>query len=136
MTEFKLSTYLIGIVLFSLMVGALSFVYGDLGSTYEITIDNKYNKTYNKISAVENSTLEIGDRIKKDAGTFDTFVLAGKTILQAPRIVFDSLKTSTQLITEATADFGIPSIFSTAALTILTILIVFAIVSLWARWKT
>lgn len=138
--EFRLSTFLIGIVMFSLVVGALALPYADLGDTYQIDVDTSFNKTYNRIQSVENTTLSVsGDIREEDPGALDVFFLAGRTILSAPKTVFQSLGIVTAIIGDEAAlqqDLGIPRIFISAFMTILTIAVAFAVIGLWARRKS
>lgn len=136
MAEFNFTNFFIGVILFSVVIAGLVFVLGELGGSYNVAVDTKYNETYNKIQRMENETLTISNRINKDLGTFDTFVLAGKTILSIPRIVVNSIGVVTSVITDLSKTIGIPSFMATAAITILTVLLIFFAVSLWARWKT
>ena len=135
--EFRLSTFLIGVVMFSLFVGAFAIPYAELGKNYNVNIDDSFNETYNKIQAIENTSNIVGGDIESEnPGALDAFFLAGRTILSAPKTVFQSLGIVTVLLKEIQRDLGIPSIFIGAALTIITIAISFAIISLWARFKT
>lgn len=135
--EFRPSTFLIGIILFSIIVVGLAIPFGDLGDNYDVTIDASFNETYNKIQIVDNRTIDIGEEVRGNGeiSTFDAFFLAGKAILSSARIVFTSFGVVTQLIFDLGSDFGIPSVFTTALGTILLLAIVFAIISLWARFK-
>lgn len=136
----KLSSFLVGIVMFSLIVGALVIPYGNLGKNYEIDVDTSFNETFNKIQSIENSSLSIGGDIQtEDPGALDVFFLAGRTILSAPKTVFQSLGIVTSLLNAEGAlvqKLGIPPIFLDAMLTIITLAVAFAVISLWARFKT
>lgn len=135
--EFKLSNFLIGIILFSTVVGGLSLIYGNLGSTYEITVDNSINDTYSKIQVIDNTTMDMaGDIRGKDIGTFDAFFLAGKSILSSARIVYNSFGVVTSMGTSLTDDLGIPPLFTIAITSIVLVLLTFAIISLWARYRS
>ena len=133
----KLSTFLVGVVMFSLFVGALSIPYANLGTSYNIEVDSTFNGTYDKVKLIDNSTMDVGEEIRgKDIGTFDAFFLAGKAILSSARIVFNSFGVVTTFAYELQTDLGIPTIFATAFTTIILIAIVFGIISLWARFRT
>ena len=140
MVEFKLSNFLIGIVMFSLMVGALAIPYGNLGKNYNIEVDTSFNKTFNKIAEIDNISNTIGGDVQgEDPGALDVFFLAGKTILSAPKTVFTALGIVTSLFGSENLlvqTLGISPIFTNAILVIITIGVTFAIISLWARWKT
>ena len=137
MAEFNLSTFLVTIVLFSLFIGGFALIYGDIGGNYNTKVDTSFNQTYEKINRMENLTLSISDTVQsEDPGALDAFFLAGKTILSAPKLLLESLGIFTAMIFDLGSDIGIPAIFRAAMIAIITILVIFAIISLWARWKT
>ena len=135
MAEFTFSNFLIAAFLFSMITGGLVYVYGDLGTHYNVPIDVNFNASYNKVLQTENVTLNLANQLKDDAGTFDTFVLAGKTILSVPRTIIDSMKTSIQVIASITLDLGLLPLFQKTIIGIITVLLVMGAVSLYARWK-
>lgn len=135
MAEFTLTNFMIGLTLISMIAGGIILVYGDISANYHVTVDNSLNETYNRIKENENSTLEIADIVKKDQGTFDTFFLAGKTILQVPKLIMDSLGTVTKLVYYVALDIGIAKVFQEAAIGIITILVAMGAIGLWARYK-
>lgn len=135
--EMRLSTAIVGVFMFSLIVAGLAIPYGQLGKQYNVTIDASFNRTYNKIDTLEkNITTPISEGVKKDTGTFDTFFLAGKTILNIPKIAFDIVIWVNQLINEIAGNIGIPSIFLTAAKTLFFLMMAFFGLSIWARYKS
>lgn len=135
--EFKLSTFLISIVVFSVIVVGLSLPYGDLGTKYNTKVDTSFNKTYEKINIISNSSIDVGEEITgKDISTYDAFFLAGKSILSAARIVFNSFGVVISIVYNIQVDLGIPRLFAAAIESIILIAIVFAIISLWARFRT
>ncbi len=138
MVNFKLSSFLIGVVLFSVIVMALAIPYGDLATNYNVKVDASFNETYAKLDIVDNSTLDIGKEIrgKEDLSAVDAFFLAGRAILSSARIVFNSFGVVTSIAFNVATDIGIPPLFVTAFTTILLISIVFGIISLWARFRT
>lgn len=141
MVEFKLSTFIITLLVFSVIIGGFAIPYGNLGKNYGIQVDTSFNETYNKISELEaNVTLPISDDVKKeDTGDATAFVLAGRALLSAPKTVIASLGIVTSLLNAdgmLAQKLKIPAIFINAALAIITVAVIFAIISLWARVKT
>lgn len=139
MAEFRLSSFMISIIIFSMVVGALVITYADLGYNYHVTVDTSINKTYNQILAVENTTLALSDKVQEDTTQFDTFVLASKAIISMPKIVLNTLGVATHMLYAEDGVvrlLGIPTIFVSALITILSILLVFAIMSIWSRYRT
>ena len=135
--EFNFTNFFIGLIIFSLIVGALYLnFYSEIGKNYDVKVDAKYNKTYNKMDRLNNETLSLVGEIKDDPGTFDTFVLAAKIILSVPRRILSMLSITQQVMTDFAADVGIPPIFLSAAIILITTMIAFFIVSLWARYRT
>lgn len=140
MTDFTLQKFLISLIIFSLIIGSFALVYGELGKNYNVKIDTGFNSTYDKIQKLENTSIEIGKTLQtEDAGALDVFVLAGKTILIVPKITLQSLGITTELLSKdggLLQTLGVPPIFGISFLAIITILVIFAIFSIWARYKS
>lgn len=140
MVEFRLSTFVIGLVLFSTMIVALSIPYANLGKNYKIKVDNEFNQTFDKVNYLHNQSVELGNTVQKEeVGALDVFFLVGKSIVTVPKIVFKSLGVVQDLLGTKQGlshKLNIPPIFMTAFFSIVTISVAFAVINLWARWKT
>ena len=125
----ELSKYLVSLVVFGLfmavMGGLITSMASKYGDTEGITETIGEYQTLNETSALsENMRKKVENSEVSETNWFETFVKGG---WQALNQVWNSLNTVFRLITKAVQDLGLPAYFITASISVIVLLIVFAV---------
>lgn len=136
------STYVIGIILFGIIitgfVSMFSQVGNDLqGSGEEMSI-SQFNTTFNKLNEAKAGTDNLKNRLigdDKDWGIWGVLNALIGSSWETLKIMFTSLDFMQSAFFGLVA-FGIPDWFIGGILAIITTILIFAIISAILKWKT
>lgn len=131
----RLQDYLIGVLVFGLVVTGFWYSYVDLGDTYNVTVDAEYANAYGNISGTMEDTRtdvrDIRDDIRSTEPDEDDQYGGSliKGAFNSLRLIWNSF-TSVNLIAETVQErVGIPDYFILALISIIIIVISFAVIS-------
>lgn len=131
----ELKDYLIALILFGVCVTAFWYAYVDVGNNYGVTVSQEYVNTYSNISSTMDETRDdvsdIRDDIRnKEADEDDQY---GGSLVKGAfnslRLVWNSFTSVNLIVEQIQEKLGIPDYFMTALVSIIIILISFAIIS-------
>lgn len=132
----KLENYLIGLVIFSIVIIASTAMLGGLHTTYSFPIETQSAGIYSKLNETSTLSQEIGESVRgtkiNEASGWE--VLASGA-LSAIKMVLTNFIIVQSLITDISLAIGIPAEIYTAIITIILIMIVFAIINLLWKWE-
>jgi len=144
----KISSLIIGMLLVGAVVVSLyAFVDGLAAPQhYNVEINTSYSEAYDKVSDLENNTLELQKKImevskKEDAGfftgTWDVFDITKDIVLGAVGTTFSGISTATLMATSLLVDIGVAgnSTIVTVVVTILTLLVLGALMFMLTKRK-
>ena len=134
---FKIETLLIGIIVFAVFIVSGTLMIADINTNYNTTIgnDEDFNSTYalsnRMLSETNATTQDMKEKmLDSDVSTTDTISSMLKGGFSAIRLVKDSFSLVFNLINNIAIALSIPTFFVGAAFTIITILVIFAIIYL------
>lgn len=131
----KLDAFLIGFVIFSLIVVTGVLMVQDVNVNYGVDVDTSdFNETYNTIDEMYDvSTGMQGHVLDTELSDTEAWESSVKGSYSAVRLVKNTFSLFSNIITSISQTLGIPSYFIKFALTAVTILILFAIIYLFMR---
>jgi len=130
----------IAVILFSMIFIGMGLFMSDLNTNYgdvaNITINDTYSSTYNKMSKIENDTSLLSSKIQnatiKETLSYEPLALAGYAAL---KLSFGSLGYVTAILNAIAIDVGLPLWAIAGTITIILVLIGFAILGYIFRWR-
>ena len=137
----KIETFLMGFVMFSLVIVSGVFLMADINTNYEGIIDSnlstsEFNDTYNTIDDMYNLSQDQKDNIIGEELSESNFIdLAYKGTFSAIRLVTTTFKLVGNIIEDISRVLKIPTFFIKFALTALSIAVLFGIISIVLRFK-
>lgn len=122
--------YIIALFMFAMLFTGFAMFYSDTIKTYGITGNTNYGKTYNQTDEIYEYSQEIYGKVNQTGGTEDT----GQDALflgawSAFKLTFKSFGYIIPLINSIFTDLGIPKFILITFLGIITITLVFMIIS-------
>lgn len=129
----KVSTFMISMLVMSLLIVTFSNFFAAVGSQYGVSYDNDTNESiavYNQFNSIQNTTEKIEENLfsSSDGDNTDllgTFLGAGFNVLKLAK---ESTKAFGVMVNSAAEQIGLPASFSSIILTIVALLIIFAII--------
>jgi len=133
----RLDHFIIGIVIFSIVITSSSFIFIDVNDNYDVGMDqtdfrdtySKINDTYDTGTAISDNSFAIS--MSGEDQTEDSMFLGAYRALRQTK---ESYSITAGIITAIADKMGIPAAFVSAAITILSILIGFAILYMLFRF--
>lgn len=136
MTDYKISNYLIGIVLFCfIIVGGVSVmgILRNADSSFGGDHYSSFNKSFNVMDDIETEVTDLQTGIEstedQDFGTFGVLNALISKSWQSLRLFVSSFSFMNSAFSGATTVFGVPAWIPTLAGLIIAIVIIFAILS-------
>ena len=135
--EYKISTLIISLVLFSAIIVGTSMFYGGLLSNYDLDVEDL------STLAVTEEIREMGEEVKDrltdnpfDDTVLEAFYAAGVSVWESMQIMFGSFSLVQNTITAIITKIPIlvPSWFGSIAITIVVLIIIFALASAMLKW--
>lgn len=125
----KLQYYLFGILIVGAFVLGITYLIGDLQSATGIVVNSSYNQTYNKIGDV--MVLTAGATSQMQGGSVDSTFNEALQIASFPvlKMVLNSFDLVQTIITEAAINTGLPVWILPVLLTLVSIALLFSIIS-------
>lgn len=125
----RLQHFIIGVLLFSVMIVGFFSFYQDEASYYGVTVDPNYTTSYNLINgSIANITgiaTSLQDKSESGEGVTlgVTSLGVGKSALSALSLPFDAIKIIMTLVDDFSAKIGIPAWITNVAITIMIIIV-------------
>lgn len=135
MAQGPLANIMISIVVFSMVIGALSIPYIAWGNHYGITIDESQMSSFqkmnesNKITAGVSDTIQ-GSDVDVSSGSFSGATGAAIALKQILVFPFNTLYVLSHSIEQVV---GIPPVFQAALMSIILIIVAFAVAGAFLR---
>lgn len=126
------------LIFFGIIAGGFALISQGLPNNGEMGGDVGYNATLNKFHDIEKNTNEMKSIMENAKLQNDPLgILNGltKTVWGSIVIIWTSLSTLTTVFNSLSTLFGIPSWFLAIGITIITITIIYAIMSAVFRWR-
>ena len=131
----KLENYLIAIIIFSMVVLAASSALSGLHEKYSFTIESENVEMYSKLNDTKSLAYDIGENIKGTEVTeADSWSVLASGALSAVKMVLTNFVIVQNLITSISTTLGLPTFFAAGLITIVLILIIFAILRMIWKW--
>lgn len=134
---FELDKFLVGFAIFALFLTSFLFVIGQTNQDYSTSIStNSFNKTYSSIDDLYNLSQNQKDKViggEVDADAFEDGAIGES--LKAVRTISTTFGILGDVINDLSSEFGVPTFIIKFLLTIFTILIIFAIIYLFVRFR-
>ena len=137
----RIEAFLIGFAIFSLFIVTGVFLIKDINTSYEGIISENistsdFNQTYDTIDEMYNISQDQKEAvIGGEISSTDVAESSYKGTLTAVRMVSNTFKLIGNIIQDIANTLHVPSYFIKIALTILTIMIIFGIISIVLRFK-
>ncbi|HDY87934.1 MAG TPA: hypothetical protein ENH82_07465 [bacterium] len=135
----KLSDYLIIIVLVGMVITSMYAFEIDLASSpyFTVDIETNYSSTYTKVTQIMKHTNETYDAVIKMTSREDKQFFTGvwDVITLTREMIVDSITLPIDLVVDFTNELGFPSVVVTGLITIITILIIGALIFLAIKRK-
>lgn len=131
----KLDSFLIGFVIFSLIVVTGVLMVQDVNTTYGVDVDTgAFNETYDTIDEMyEISTGMQGHVLDTELSDTEAWESSVKGSYSAVRLIKNTFSLFSGIITSISETLGVPGYFIKFALTAMTISILFGIIYLFMR---
>lgn len=134
----ELADYIIGLVLFSMVILGVSSYIGSLGGDYSKDIDTDMNSTYSQMSVISETTKTIqnetiGENAELSWTTFGNLIFKGP--VRAVKLVGESLGVAEGIATDAQKTGYIPSWYAQGIFAIISITVLFLIIGAIIKWK-
>lgn len=136
MTQVKPSDYIIGLILFMLVVlGGIGMINEFRGHDASFVDEDKYdqfNRSFNQMDKLEGNVTALKDNIVEDNPDFGAFSVLGSVIQvgwNSLVLLLDSFSFMDDVFNGISEIFGIPAFVSTLLILLVIIIIVFAIFS-------
>ena len=135
----KLADLIIGLVMFSMVILGVSSLIGDVGGDYGKTVDSDINSTYNKMSELQSrvegiESKTIGNETETSWTTFGSLVFKGP--IRAVKLVGLSLTIPKDIAVDIQNTGYVPEWFINGLLLILSIVVIFLVISAIIKWRT
>jgi len=127
----KATSFIIGIILASLIVGSFSLFIVDLSDSYSVTYDNSTLPLYNKLNATQTQAFALHTKVNSTETNTGIFDVIGDWVTKAVdslKLTFISMNAASEMVEYGTEDLGFPKIYSTAIITIIIIFIVLGVI--------
>ena len=137
----KIEAFLVGFVVFSLMIVSGVYIMADINTNYANIIDNnlstsEFNATYNTVDTMYNiSESQKEDVFGTDLSEDNVAETSYKGVFSAIRLVRNTFNLLGNIINDISKNIGIPSFFIKFGLTALSIAVLFGIISIVLRFK-
>lgn len=135
----RLDSWLISIVVFSVIMAGGILVFGNVINNYDVNVNNselfgdvynKINETYELSQDMKNKTL--GAEVEGSDQSWESLIKGG---YGATRIVKQSFELVGSILEAIIGKLGVPTMFFHAAMSALTIAIIFAVIYMVFRWS-
>lgn len=128
----ELENYIIGIIVFSMVVGVLGLAISDLNANYGTTVDDSWVGLYDKLNETRTNIESMEGQLVSNASVLETdsyidFFAGGFKAIMG---IFQTIPLAFNIITTITVQFGVPPIIFWSLTSILLVLIIFAIIKL------
>lgn len=129
---FRLEQFVIGFLIFSLLVTVGISLIGDLNTNYGLSMNtSEFTNTYTKINETYNLAIEIkNDTIDADVSNDEPWRSMAKGSYSALRLLKNTFSTSGAIANDIAEVVGIPGYMVTIGITVLLLLILFTIIYL------
>src|SRR3990167_5225658 len=133
MTEFKISEFVVGLMVFSIaLVGILVWA-SDLQSQQSASVpqfNTSFNQTMNKMESLRNLTAEIDSTVQgSPVETSSLLTTISNGAYSALKLSVASTKVFSSILEEAGTQLGVPPYVVFGLVAIVTVLVAFAIIS-------
>lgn len=129
---FKLSSFIIALIVASLIITTISLTMGNLASKYTKTYNESELAVYNTLNKTQELTFKLQDKIENKSTSTGVVDLVGGFIsnaVDALKIAKGSYSTFETMAEAGTRQLGLPEIFKIALFCIVIIAILFVIIS-------
>jgi len=138
----QIKVFLIGIILFSLIVTAFAYIAAVESNYYTINITEGWNDTYSKLTPMyeEAKSYRGETTAEEESGTnigtgLTRLVSAAGSVLLLPWRAFDFVFGNDGVVEQFAMDYGVPTFLIHGFIAIAVIALVFAVVSAVLRWR-
>lgn len=133
----KLDQYLMGFIIFSLIVVSGVLIIQDVNTNYDLDMSTEeFNSTYNTIDSMYNISQDQNDDVLgQEIDEEDPIDSAVTGSYSAIRLIYSTYDLIGNIIRDIASTLHIPAFFITFALTALTISIMFGIIYLFVRFR-
>ena len=127
----QIQEFIIGILLFSLVIFGLSLFMGELSQNYNVPFDSEYNNTFNKVQ----STVQFADSLEGKVDGFNLSSSEGTTTkaftgsLNAVKSMTTGFTMVNDVIKDLGTEVGVDPIFAQVFVTIFGIILLFLIIA-------
>jgi len=134
----ELADYIIGFIVFSMVILGTSSLIGSLGADYSYDIDTDMNSTYSRMSELTSTVSEvqnetIGETSELSWSTFGNLIFKGP--VRAVRLVGSSLTVAEGIAVDAQNTGYIPGWFTQGVVGIISITVLFLIIAAIIKWR-
>lgn len=128
----RIDEFLVAFVVFSVIVVTGVLLIGDLNTNYNLDIDTSdFNETYNTIDTMYNLSQDMKEKtIDADISDEESWESMAKGSYSALRLTKDTFGLVGDIINQVAKQLGVPAYMVTFALTVVTIVLIFAIILL------
>ena len=140
----RLSSYILVVLAIGLVFATVANIIHDLQIQYpEVEVDTSWENEYDYTEELNESASGIKSRFDKigdeDVGWFSQLT-AGITaiplaIIFIPVVIFKTMKFAVIIFSSVATDIGIPAFVQVFGVVAIIIVITFALLSFWHRWK-
>jgi len=126
-----MKNYLIGLVVFSMIIAGISTFYISTTESYNVTdIDTNFSSTYSVMDEMENMSSEMQAQVSGGSPDWlESTLLVTKGVWAAIQLPFKSIKWVIVMTADSQQQFGLPSWVTGGLIIILTLAIIFAVVA-------
>jgi hypothetical protein len=135
----KIDGFLVGFIIFSVVVVTGFFMIGDINSNYGTNISREgFNTTYNTIDDMYNIGNEMKNKsidaeISGGSESWDSMI---KGSYSAIRLVGNTFSGLSAIVQDVATQMGIAPFYVTAAMSAITILVILSVIYLFLRFKS
>lgn len=136
----KITTIMVFMFVFSLVVVAGSSLYNDLAASYGVTLNQNVSNSYNNIQDYYGDLSEVEDQIQgSDSAAVDStdnnFITSVKSMWAAVQLFFNNFRFVTDLSNNISDDLGIPKVIIDVITGLILLSFIALIFSIAVRWK-
>lgn len=126
-----MKNWLIGLVLFSMIIAGISTFYISTTKSYNVTdIDTNFSSTYNVMEGMENMSSEMQAQVSGGSPSFvGTTILITKGVWTAIQLPFRSIAWVVVMTGDARMQFDLPPWFTGGIVLIVILMLIFAVIA-------
>ena len=128
---YKISSFMIGVLLIGVIVAAVGLLYANVAENYGVTYDNSTIEVLNEMESIQNISKEIEDRHSGDTSNSEWYDVLGNLVkdgIDTVRLGGNSYTAFMTIKDKAAEKLGLNSIYTRAIFIIIIILIFIAVV--------